>query len=147
MYDCYERLDGMPTQTLSEKCTYHSECYKKVAHATNLERLRKRYETFIASNPDAHAPAESNESEQSSSQEPVAAEKSLRSKSEAHNKKFCIICQNEGGKLHKVEFSETGKRMFDVAKALPDQGFFVRMNSIPDPDDAVFLFFYFINFI
>ena len=27
--------------------------------------------------------------------------------------------------------------MFDAAKALPDQGFFIRMNSIPDPDDAV----------
>ena len=39
--------------------------------------------------------------------------------------------------MNKVEFKTTGEKMLYVAKKLPDQGFFIRMNSIPNASDAV----------
>ena len=61
----------------------------------------------------------------------------LRSKSQPYFKELCIICQQQGGKLHKVETIHIGQRMLKVAKELPDQSFCLRMNSIPNSADAV----------
>ena len=63
--------------------------------------------------------------------------KSLRSNRPEYDKNLCIICQKAGGKLHKVEFLQTGPKMLRVAKDLPDPSFFLRMNSIPNAADAV----------
>ena len=61
----------------------------------------------------------------------------LRSKSQPYFKELCIICQQQGGKLHKIETIHIDQRMLKVAKELPDQSFYLRMNSIPNSVDAV----------
>ena len=61
----------------------------------------------------------------------------LPSKSIGLDKTKCIICQERGGKLRKAIDVNLGKRMLDVAKALPGKGFFIRLNSIPKAHDAV----------
>ena len=48
-----------------------------------------------------------------------------------------MICQQQGGGLHKVETINIGQRMLNVTKELPDQSFYLRMNSIPNSADAV----------
>ena len=48
-----------------------------------------------------------------------------------------MICQEKGGRLHQVDFVETGKRMLNVAEKLSDQGFFLQLNNIPNSSDAV----------
>lgn len=55
----------------------------------------------------------------------------------AYDKNACIICQADGGKLHKVCFKRTGEKMLEVASKLPDRSFFLRLNSIPNANDAV----------
>lgn len=137
--DCYRRIREIPTEELTEKSVYHSECYKKVTHRNSLERLLKRHNEFIVSNPNAEFLEDIDETEDLNQESEVtpAEEKSLRSKTQGYNKELCIICQTEGGKLRKVEFSETGRNMLQVSKSLANQDFFIRMNSIPNPDDAV----------
>ena len=63
--------------------------------------------------------------------------KRLRSQTILFDKNKCIICQKDGGKLHKVAFSATGQKFLDIAKQLPDQTLFIRLNSVPDASDAV----------
>ena len=45
-----------------------------------------------------------------------------------------MICQNPSGTTHRVETLETGKLMFSVAKKISN--FFLRLNSIPNPEDG-----------
>ena len=47
------------------------------------------------------------------------------------------ICQVPGGKLQKVEFTKTGKKMLQCASKLEDKSLHVRLNSVCDPSDAV----------
>ena len=65
--------------------------------------------------------------------------KFTRSKSNAtiYKKELCVICQKDGGKLRKVEFLQTGKKMYEVAKVLPNKEFFIRLSTIPQAEDAV----------
>ena len=49
----------------------------------------------------------------------------------------CIIGQVPGGKLHKVEFTKTGKKMLQCASKLEDKILHVRLNSVCDPSDGV----------
>ena len=139
---CFDRTDGIAPQNLLEKSFYHTECYKLITHTTNLQRLKERHASSISLNLQDPNIAHNDETDESCSQEPVKPggedlKKTLRSMTEVYNKNACIICQQIGGKLHKVEFTETGTRMFKVAEALPDKSFFVRMNSIPNLCDAV----------
>lgn len=52
-------------------------------------------------------------------------------------KEFCIICQQQGGKLQKLETIHTGQKMLKVVKELTDPSFYIRMNSIPNSAHAV----------
>ena len=61
----------------------------------------------------------------------------LRSSATVYDKNLCIICQKEGGKLHKVYYKSTGEKMLTIAKNLTDRSFFLRLNSIPNASDAV----------
>jgi hypothetical protein len=50
----------------------------------------------------------------------------------------CIICQEDlYEKLHKVEFEKTSQHMLEIAKALTDKAFFMRLNTIPNATDAI----------
>ena len=54
-----------------------------------------------------------------------------------YDRDSCIICQVPGGKLHKVEFTKTGKKMLECASELENKSLHVRLNSVCDPSDAV----------
>ena len=54
-----------------------------------------------------------------------------------YDRDSCIICQVPGGKLHKVEFTKTGKKMLECASKLEHKSLHVRLNSVCDPSDAV----------
>ena len=51
-----------------------------------------------------------------SREEPVEehSRKTLQSRTGVYNKNTCIVCQQEGCKLDRVEFLETGSRMLKV---------------------------------
>jgi len=65
---------------------------------------------------------------------------STRWKSDITNEKHkCIICQEDlGEKTVQGELLRTGQLdMLEVAKALTDQSFSMRLNAIPNANDAV----------
>ena len=55
----------------------------------------------------------------------------------AYDKDSCIICQIPTGKLHKVEYMNTGRKMLEVAHKLNDKSFYLHLNTIPNAADAV----------
>ena len=96
-----------------------------------IDRLRKRPEA----QPNALALDRDNCNKKEV--EIVENRRDLRSKSIGFDKTKCIICQERGRKLRKSMDVNIGKRMLDVAKALPEKGFFVRLKSIPNAHDVV----------
>ena len=60
-----------------------------------------------------------------------------RSNSVPYNKENCIICEVNGGIVHRVQCIKTGQRMLEVAKKLEDKVFFLCLNSMPNAADAV----------
>ena len=100
--------------------TYHSDCYKQVTNKTTLNRLKGRFETL-------KIPASTcnNNLLNSSIIETPNSSKVLRSSMNTYEKNLCIICQQKGGKLHKVMSTTVGSRMFEVSKILTDQAFFI----------------------
>ena len=147
MIDCWHRLMSMDAQNLLDaKVVYHRECYKNTTNKTEMERSKARYEKSLHNINDSTLtmPKRGRPSEHDIIVDvtprystPTYEPKTLRSQATSYKKELCIICQKEGGKLHEVEFSNTGVRMFDIAKKLPDQQFFIRMNSTPNASDAV----------
>ena len=120
---CFERTDGLSPHSLLQKSIYHTECCKLITHTVNLSLLTNKTQKSCSQSPE----------------EPVEehSRNTLRSRTEVYSKNACIICQQEGGKLHRVEFLETGSRMLKVAELLPDKSFFVRMNTVPNSRNAV----------
>ena len=53
------------------------------------------------------------------------------------DKNSCILCQIPGGKMHKVEFLQTGQDMLKVAEKLENKSFYLRLNVSPNAADAV----------
>ena len=107
---------------------YHKECYKKVVHTTNLERLRIRVQKrgrLIE------------EDENSSFREEEPPTKLLRSNSYPFDKDLCIICQKPGGYLRKVACTKTGETMLACAETIGDKDLLLRLNNVPDATDAV----------
>ena len=137
VFPCWERLKLMEiNEFASSRYCYHKDCYKNCTNATELKRSKERYEkkrttgvkpSDVTSEPNSDS-FDSTYSEQ---------RKSLRSSASIHDKNACIICQKEGGKLHKVCLKKTGEKMLEVAKKLSDRSFFLRLNSIPNADDAI----------
>ena len=56
----------------------------------------------------------------------------LRSTAPPYNSDLCIICQKEGGILHKVMTTEKGLKLLTVAEKLSDRNFYIRLNSLSD---------------
>ena len=70
--------------------------------------------------------------------ETACSTKSLRSSTEPYIKTLCIICQKRkiSEDTHKVKVTRKGLRMLQVAKEIEDKDFFIRLNIIPNPEDA-----------
>ena len=112
-------------EVLQEKnIVYHSECYKYVTNKTLIERLKSR-------------PLVSAQEKKFPEEKPTEHRTSLRSSSVSYDKTLCIICQTKGGRLRKVMCKETGEKMFLTSKGLENNGFFLRMNTIPNAADAI----------
>ena len=63
--------------------------------------------------------------------------KTLRSPAIIFKKCWCIICQEENGKIHKVCYKTTGPKMVAVAKKLENKSPFLQLNQIPNAEDAI----------
>ena len=114
-----------------EEAIYHLECYKLATNKTFIDRLRKRPEA------QPNVLALDRDNCNTKEVEIVENRRDLCSESIGFDKTKCIICQEREGKLRKTMDVNLGKGMFDVAKALPEKGFFIRLNSIPNAHDAV----------
>ena len=131
--ECWEKLKNVTDDNLVQmKVSYHSECYKSATNKTDINRLKVRFERSPA--PVITTPVRRHASEETLL---TPQPKRLRSQTILFDKNKCIICQKDGGKLHKVAFSATGQKFLDIAKQLPDQTLFIRLNSVPDASDAV----------
>ena len=129
---CLSNFNDVTAELLKkEEAIYHLECYKLATNKTFIDRLRKRPEA------QPNALALDRDNCNTKEVEIVENRRDLRSKSIGFDKTKCIICQERGGKLLKVMDVNLGKRMLDVAKALPEKGFFIQLNSIPNSHDAV----------
>ena len=135
--DCFERLHNISESTFKEKCIYHSECYKDVTNVTLLRRLSNKKKENDQSGSE-NRQEEDRDKEMEVESETKEVQRTTRSsKIISYNKELCIICQNRGGKLRKVEFLQTGKNMHEVAKMITNKDFFLRLNTIPNAEDAV----------
>lgn len=117
---------------LKEKSArYHKECYKSATNKVFIERLRARFAK------------QSSDGKSCEVQEKDVVQTSslhipgLRSRSTGYDRTSCIICQENEGDLHNAMSKAVGEKMFNVAKLLPEKGFFLRLNSIPNAKDAV----------
>ena len=124
---CLSNFNDVTAQLLKkEKAIYHLECYKLATNKTFIDRLRKRPEA------QPNALALDRDNCNTKEVEIVENRRDLCSKSIGFDKTKCIICQERRGKLRKAMDVNLVKRMLDVAKALPEKGFFIRLNSIPN---------------
>ena len=100
---------------------------RELQNKTNINRIKEKYVETVETRMNSEMVVEEQ-----------AERKLLRSNCEVYNRIFCVICQEEEeGKLCQVECKETGKRMLEVAKMLQDKSFLLRLNSIPNANDAV----------
>ena len=114
-YDCFDRINGLDVSFLLEKCIYHTECYQNIIHSKNLERLVKRQKI----NPNTPGNESNGSVEQPiDTKTPVQDEapRLLRSKSQPYFNELCIICQQQGGNLHKVETIHIGQKEAEGCK-------------------------------
>ena len=128
---------------IQNKYFYHSECYKSGANKTDLNISKLKYEKSLLLEKELL----SGESDVLISS-PVSCDiispnttlgerKTLISAITPFDKTLCIICQTRCGKLHKVEYKNTGERMLDVAKQLENPSFLLSMNTVPNTADVV----------
>ena len=142
----FKRFGNLTAQNLHSKdAINHKNCYRNVVNERNLgraierqKRAKKNYDaTFISpkrARPTSFSPRTTILEESSSTSNSA---KRLRSTVTPYNSSMCIICQKEGGVLHKVETKPKGLKMFEVAKKIDDKSFFIRLNTLCNAADAV----------
>ena len=125
-----------PKELLDNNAKYHESCYSSFANTVKLQRAKKRYNESIDTGESSIVKRKPGRPSTAKTEEPLEG-LTIRSKSEHYDKKLCIICQKVGGKIHNVQFIETGKKMLEVSEKLNDKGFFRRLNTISSSSDAV----------
>ena len=108
---CLESLrDTTTEQFLELKYFYHQICYKSVTKKTDIARLKDRYEKRGNTTPVVGRPLLNPSQEPDNSTVSIEFEpKPLRSQSIIYDKNSCIVCQQSGGPLHKVVYTQTGE--------------------------------------
>ena len=126
-------------QLIRLKVKYHRECYSSVTNKTLLRRAKERYDKAIKSkNAEQITPKRGRPKKRVlEDQSPEISQKLLQSANYKYDKRLCIICQKDNGKLHKVSYLATGEKMVLVAGKLEDKSFLLRLNTIPNCNDAV----------
>ena len=121
---------------LNNKACYHKKCYSEF---TNIEKRNRAIQRYIDALEQGQATIIKQKAGRSSSNtlEIENEVRQLRSQSIQYNKDICIICQSPSGTTHRVETLETGKLMFFVGNKVSNKDFFLRLNSIPNPEDGV----------
>ena len=129
----FKRFGNLTAQNLHSKdAIYHKNCYSNVANERKLgraikrqKRAKKNYDVSFTLPKRGRPTLFSSRTiilEESSSTSNSA--KRLRSTVTPYNSSMCIICQKEGGILHKVETKPRGLKMFEIAKKIGDKSFF-----------------------
>ena len=134
-----KRLKKYTPQLLSSgKAFYHTACQKSIVNTSKLNRLKKRVEntgsTVAKRGRPVLSSAELAQNEEPLEELPV---RSLRCSGVIFEKDKCVICQKEGGQLHKVEYTSTGNSMLEIAQQLDNQELLLRLNHVPNAADAV----------
>lgn len=136
---CWERIKTIEVnEFVNSSYYYHKYCYKLFTNATDIKRSKERFVNKSATLKGelSSVTNESNPETEQIENTQSGHRKSLRSVS-IYDKNSCIICQKEGGRLHKVSLKSTGEKMLEVAKQLSDRAFFLRLHTIPNASDAV----------
>ena len=142
----FKRFGNLTAQNFySKDAIYHKNCYSNVVNKRNLGRAiegQKQAKTFYDATfilpkrgrPTSFSPRATKLEESSSTSNSA---KRLRSTATPYNSSMCIICQKEGGILHKVETKPKGLKMFEVAKTIDGKSFFIHLNTLCNAADAV----------
>ena len=118
MLPLWDRLKRYSSNDLASlDNSYHTECYKVVTNKTKIERLKLRFQNRVTTSCSPISENESTTIQNVSVDDSITSRKSLRSNKVEYDKSLCIICQKEGGKLHTVEFPQTGPKMLCVASS------------------------------
>ena len=121
---------------LNNKACYHKKCYSA---STNIEKRNRAIQRYTDALEQGQATIVKRKAGPPSSNKLEIKNEvwQLRSQSIQYNKDICIICQSLSGTTPRVETLETGKLMFSVANKISNKDFFLRLNSIPSPENGV----------
>ena len=121
---------------INNKACYHKKCYSEF---TNIEKRNRAIQRYTDALEQGQATTVKRKAGRPSSNtlEIENEVRQLRSQSIQYNKDICIICQSPSGTTHRVETLETEKIMFSVANEISNKDYFLRLNSIPNPEDGV----------
>ena len=142
--DFCERVESTNTEELKENNFFwHKDCYSNLGNIAKRDRAKARYEAAMStgdanvSRRKAGRPIKSTLNDEFSQGIQESSSRHTRSSQLPYDRDSCIICQVPGGKLHKVEFTKTEKKMLECASKFEDKSLHVRLNSVCDPSDAV----------
>ena len=121
---------------MEQKAIYHESCYSNFVRTNKLQRAKKRYNDSVTSG-ESWVIKRKQGRPSINTKSDISENLTTRSKTTPYDRKLCIICRVEGGKLHRVETKETGNSMLNVAQNLPDKAFFRRLNNICIAEDAI----------
>ena len=111
--------------------------YKDSTNKTNTKRSKQRYEKMLALGNLPNVTNNQVVQKDERSEEDTVEKQTLRSQAAIFKKDRYIICQEENGKIHKVSYKTTGPKMLAVAKKLEYKSLFLRLNQIPNTEDAI----------
>ena len=132
-----ERTVVSPATMIENNTNYHRVCFK-CTNKGKIDRVRKRYHEEVETGNTTVVKRKAGRPSLNNSHALEECEGlTTRSSGVPYMKEICIICQKQGGKLHRVEFKTTGQNMFQVSKMLTDKSFFMRSNTITSAEDAV----------
>ena len=111
--------------------------YKDSTNKSNTKRSKQRYEKMLALGNLPNVTNNQVVQKDERSEENTVEKQTFRSQAAIFKKDRYIICQEENWKIHKVSYKTTGPKMLAVAKKLEYKLLFLRLNQIPNAEDAI----------
>ena len=122
---------------LKKTCKIMKNVYKDSTNKTNTKRSKQRYEKMLALGNLPNVTNNQVVQKDERSEENTVEKQTFRSQAAIFKKDRYIICQEENWKIHKVSYKTTGPKMLAVAKKLEYKLLFLRLNQIPNAEDAI----------
>ena len=127
-----------PTENFELQGFYHKHYYADFGNVEKRNGALLRYEEAIAKKSSEVTSRQPGRPQMDNSKnEQPSSKRTLWSESTTYKRELCIICQQPGGVCRTVAFLQTGQSMLKVAQKLMDKSFYLRLNTIPNADDAV----------